>query len=91
LTRILNPFAKNGCTLLYPLSRKVPAGQTQAFAVKMPGALEAFVQQGKSRTSMPQAGDLFVGQATLEPGPVQLFARFAEGSNYSGVLEFTAE
>jgi hypothetical protein len=88
-----NYHAKGACLYL-PQTGILKAAQVQQFAVRLPGAMKAGIFLGKSTVPLPlqRYGELFVGKAKVEAGPVKLGAEYPDKANlYWHMVHFEAK
>jgi len=87
--RVYQSFLARNCRLDGALSRTLPAGEPVEFSLTVPGAEDVVVATGGSLRRLPADGSRFTGEVPVSPGPVVVFARFAGGPAYEGLLQYT--
>jgi len=80
-------FGEVGAHLCSPLERRLQAGQSYHFRIRVPGAEEVAVVSGKEWTKLARQGDLFEGNVTVEQGDAGIFANFG-GEKWEGMVRY---
>jgi len=84
-------FLTHNCRVEGSLPQRLRAGDTVDFCVTVPSAQDVLLATGGSLVRLPAEGCRFAGKVPVAPGPVVIFAKFAGGSAYEGLLEYTAQ
>lgn len=74
--------------LWQPLAGSLKAGTKEIFKLKIPGAEKAAVVVGKRFVHLKKSGEVFEGLCLIEPGEVEIFAKFPGEKDYRAVLAY---
>jgi hypothetical protein len=89
--RAYGSFLARNCRVERALARVLRAGDAVNFCITAPSAEDVLVATGGSFVHLPAHGEGFSGTVPVSPGPVVIFAKFAGGSVYEGLLQYTAQ
>lgn len=81
-------FNENDVYLYTPLTGELQAGLNQTFRLLIPTAEDAVVISGENWYHLTKSGDIFLGEAVLRKGEVDVAARFPGKSDYSTLLRY---
>jgi len=77
--------------LFEPISRRLSTGSALNFRISVPDAFEVVIKNNDQWHILSKKGQQFDGQFTLEKGKVTLYAKFREGNQFNGLLEWICE
>jgi hypothetical protein len=72
-----------------PMQGRLKSGKVYRFRLRIPGAENAMVSQGKRLVELKPSGRWFEGEVTAGKGEINLFAKFPGEKQYSGLLKYT--
>lgn len=81
-------FMDSGAELLAPLTKELPAGTTQAFRIKLPGAIKAAAIRGKQWQYLKKNGDYFEGDIKIGKGENTIYGKYKNETSFDGLLEY---
>jgi hypothetical protein len=81
-------FAARGAWLMETLSGVLDAGRTYLFRLRAPGALEVILVSGAKRTMLTRSGEEFSGEVSAPAGETVMYAKYAGGGEYQGLLRY---
>jgi len=81
-------FGAHRAALLSPLEGVLRLGRTYAFRLRAPGALEVAVLAGGRLTRLARHGEEFTGSLAADRGTLVVYAKYAAGAEYEGLLSY---
>lgn len=88
LPQTFSSFTQRGVQLIEPWQAVLPAGRTQRFALRAPGALEVAIVANQQWTRLSQDGELFSAELAVPPGDVTVYARYRADEQFTGLLRY---
>lgn len=85
------PFKERDAYLYYPKQAHLATGNTQRFKLTIPATDKVAVVSGDKWSLLKKQGDIFEGEAVINPGIVTLYAKFAEAKKYASLLQYQAD
>ncbi|HKI97944.1 MAG TPA: transglutaminase domain-containing protein [bacterium] len=82
------PFAEHEGRLEAPLRGRLPAGSTQRFRLRIPGAERVVAAVNGQLVELAARGGAFEGDVRMPRGELILYARFPGAESYAGLLRF---
>ena len=71
-----------------PMQGRLKSGKVYRFRLRIPGAENAMVTQGKRWIELKKSGRWFEGDVRAGKGEIQVFAKFPGEKQYSGLLKY---
>lgn len=85
-----NTFAATGARLIEPLGGTLRAGQRYRFRLRAPGAVDVAIVAGQQWTHFTREGEDFVADLAPPQGVFNVFAKYSDAGQYSGLLRYEA-
>jgi len=83
-------FDEHDVYLYSPVKGRLKSGSTQKFKLRAPNAQEVAVVIDEKWSFLQKQGEVFEGNIDIRKGHLGVYARFAEGGQYSGLLKYMA-
>ena len=85
------PFKERNAYLYYPKQADLTPGKTQPFKLMVPAADKVAVVSGEQWSLLKKQGDVFEGEAIINPGIVTVYAKFTDAKKYASLLQYQAD
>jgi transglutaminase/protease-like cytokinesis protein 3 len=85
------PFKESNAYLYYPKQVHLATGNTQRFKLTVPATDKVAVVSGDKWSLLKKQGDIFEGEAVINPGTVTIYAKFADAKKYASLLQYQAD
>ena len=85
------PFKERNAYLYYPKQTHLATGKPQRFKLMVPVADKVAVVSGEQWSLLKKQGDVFEGEAIINPGIVTVYAKFTDAKKYASLLQYQAD
>lgn len=84
------PFKERNAYLYYPKQAYLATGKTQ-FKLTVPATDKVAVVSGEQWSLLKKQGDVFEGEAIINPGTITVYAKFTDAKKYASLLHYQAD
>jgi hypothetical protein len=81
-------FSSSGAWLFESLDGVLDVRKSYRFRLRAPGAIEVMVATGARHTLLSRSGDEFSGEMSVPAGETVVYAKYAAGDEYVGLLRY---
>jgi transglutaminase/protease-like cytokinesis protein 3 len=85
------PFKERHAYLYYPKQAHLATNKTQRFKLMVPSAVKVAVVSGEQWSLLQKQGNIFAGEAIINPGTVTVYAKFTDAKKYASLLQYQAD